>query len=528
MRIRNPALANRYSLKLLAHGRRHPYVGGNSNKHQDFMRSPQFQHYFAADLPERLYERMDPSPVSAPRLLELNEPLATELGLDIGWLRSPDGTEMLAGNRFPAGVHPIAQAYAGHQFGNFVPQLGDGRALLVGELLDTSGQLRDLQLKGSGPTRFSRNGDGRAALGPMMREYIVSESMHALGISTTRTLSLVATGEHVYRETRLPGALIARVAASHVRVGTFQYLAVRGDIAGMRALADYAIARHYPHLAETPNRYLGFLKAVVTAQADLVAQWMLVGFIHGVLNTDNVAVSGETIDYGPCAFMDAYHPATVFSSIDHQGRYAFANQPRITVWNLARLAEALLPILADEAGGDDEGFEQAKAAIGSFQVRYEAAFHEGFRHKVGLFSAQPGDVDLAAELLDIMAGNNADFTLTFRDLAHEIDGPGPVRNHFIDPTAFDGWATRWRKRLAREPENETGRAARMRAVNPKYIARNHRVEAVIAAATSDGDFGPFRRLLTVLARPFDEQPEMEEFAQPPAHEERVLQTFCGT
>lgn len=492
------------------------------------MRSPRFHHTYAVDLPERLYAHTDPSPVSAQRLLELNEPLATELGLDIGWLCSSEGIEMLAGNRFPAGVRPIAQAYAGHQFGNFVPQLGDGRALLVGELADTSGRLRDFQLKGSGPTRFSRNGDGRAALGPMMREYIVSEAMHALGIPTTRTLSLVATGEHVYRETKLPGALIARVAASHIRVGTFQYLAVREDIDGMRALADYAIARHYPDLAGSPNRYLGFLEAVVAVQAKLVAQWMLVGFIHGVLNTDNVAISGETIDYGPCAFMDAYHPAIVFSSIDHQGRYAFANQPRITVWNLARLAEALLPILGDDAGGDDQGFELAKAAIGSFQAYYEAEFHKGIRHKIGLFSEKPGDLDLAAELLDLMARNSADFNLTFRDLAHEIDGSGRARNHFIDPTAFDGWAARWRERLAREPENAADRAARMRAINPKYIARNHRVEAAIGAATNDGDFGPFHRLLTVLAHPFDEQPEMEEYSQPPAHEERVLQTFCGT
>lgn len=492
------------------------------------MRSPRFEQSYTANLPEQLYAHTEPSPVSAPRLLQLNETLATELGLDIGWLRSPEGLEMLAGNRFPAGVRPIAQAYAGHQFGNFVPQLGDGRALLVGELPDMDGQLRDLQLKGSGPTRFSRNGDGRAALGPMMREYIISEAMHALGIPTTRTLSLVATGEHVYRETRLPGALIARVAASHIRVGTFQYLAVRQDVAGLRALADYAIARHYPHLADTPDPYLGLLDAVVTAQATLVARWMLVGFIHGVLNTDNVAISGETIDYGPCAFMDAYHPATVFSSIDHQGRYAYVNQPRVTVWNLARFAEALLPILNNGSDEGDEGFEQAKAVIGSFQARYEAAFHEGVRHKLGLFSEQPGDLDLAADLLDLMARNGADFTLTFRDLALEADGSGPARNHFIDPAAFDGWATRWRERLAREPENRTGRAMRMRGVNPKYIARNHRVEAAIAAAVNDDDLGLFQILLGVLGRPFDEQPGMEEYAQPPAHEERVLQTFCGT
>jgi uncharacterized protein YdiU (UPF0061 family) len=492
------------------------------------MRSPRFQHTYASDLPERLYARPALSPVSAPRLLALNETLAIELGLDVDWLRSAEGIEMLSGNRFPAGAHPIAQAYAGHQFGNFVPQLGDGRALLVGELLDASGQLRDLQLKGSGPTRFSRNGDGRAALGPMMREYIVSEAMHALGIPTTRTLSLVATGEQVYRQTRLPGALIARIAASHIRVGTFQYLAARDDTDGLRALADYAIARHYPHLAAAPNQYLGFLDAVVTAQAELVARWMLVGFIHGVLNTDNVAISGETIDYGPCAFLDAYHPATVFSSIDRQGRYAYVNQPGITAWNLARLAEALLPILSDGASGEEDGFEQAKAMIGSFQARFETAFHEGIHHKIGLFSSQPGDLDLAAELLELMARNGADFTLTFRDLSYETGGSGPVRNHFIDSTAFDGWATRWRERLAGDPENAADRSARMRTVNPKYIARNHRVEAAISAATNEGDFGPFQSLLSVVSRPFDEQHEMEEYARPPAHEERVLQTFCGT
>lgn len=496
------------------------------------MRRPRFEHSYATQLPEQLYAPTEPTPVAAPRLLQLNENLAAELGLDSRWLHSPEGIDLLAGNRFPADMRPIAQAYAGHQFGNFVPQLGDGRALLLGELTDQGGQLHDLQLKGSGPTRFSRNGDGRAALGPMMREYIVSEAMQALGIPTTRTLSLVATGEHVYRETRLPGALIARVAASHIRVGTFQYLAARQDVAGLKALADYAIARHYPHLAQheagTNNPYLGLLDAVVTAQAQLVARWMLVGFIHGVLNTDNVAISGETIDYGPCAFMDSYHPATRFSSIDHQGRYAYINQPRITVWNLARLAEALLPILNHGKPAGDAEFEQAKAVIGDFQPHYEAAFHEGLRHKIGLYSQQQGDLELVAELLNLMAQNGADFTLTFRDLALEIEGAGPVRNYFIDPTAFDGWAGRWRQRLADDGENAAERATRMRAINPKYIARNHRVEAAIVAAVEADDFAPFQRLLAVLARPFDEQPEMEAYAEPPAHEERVLQTFCGT
>lgn len=489
------------------------------------MSSPRFLRSYASALPSRFYAPMEANWVSAPRLLALNEPLAGGLGLDVEWLRGDDGLAMLAGNRFPEGAQPIAQAYAGHQFGNFVPQLGDGRATLIGEVSDSSGTLRDVQLKGAGPTPFSRNGDGRAALGPMMREYIVSEAMHALGIPTTRTLSLVATGDLVYRETKLPGAVIARVAASHIRVGTFQYFAVREDVEGLKALADYAIARHYPHLADAPNPYLGLLDAVVSAQAELVARWMLVGFIHGVLNTDNVAISGETIDYGPCAFMDAYHPSTVFSSIDRNGRYAYANQPRITVWNLARLAEALLPIMSE---GEDDGFEAAKATVGAFQERYEAAFHVGLRQKLGLTTAEDEDLQLAGEFLALMAQNSADFTLTFRDLATEIEGQGTARNHFIDPTAFDAWAIRWRERLSREAEPADTRAARMRATNPKYIARNHRVEAAIASATTNNDFGPFEDLLKVLQRPFDEQPDMEGYAQPPADEERVLQTFCGT
>jgi uncharacterized protein YdiU (UPF0061 family) len=487
---------------------------------------PGFRHSYADALPARLHAPAEPSPVAAPRLLALNEELAAELGLRTEWLRGPEGLAMLAGNRFPQGTRPIAQAYAGHQFGQFVPQLGDGRAVLIGELTDRHGRLRDLQLKGSGQTRFSRNGDGRAALGPMMREYIVSEAMHALGIPTTRTLALVATGEHVYRETRLPGAIIARVAASHIRVGTFQYLAARDDLDGLRALADYSIARHYPHLQGQPDPYVALLDAVASAQARLLAQWMQVGFIHGVLNTDNVAISGETIDYGPCAFMDAYHPSTVFSSIDLQGRYAYVNQPYVTAWNLARLAEALLPILGKGAGEGEEELEKARAAVGAFQIRYRAAFHEAMRRKIGLFTEQPDDLDLVASLLECMARNRADFTLTFRELAREVDGPGPVRHHFDEPAQFDEWAARWRERLAREPL--TDRPARMRALNPKYIARNHRVEAAIAAATNQGDFGPFRRLLAVLARPYDEQPDMEEFARPPAEEERVLRTFCGT
>ncbi|MEO3384937.1 protein adenylyltransferase SelO [Mesorhizobium sp. CAU 1741] len=480
-----------------------------------------------ADLPERFYAFTAPSPVAAPMLIKLNVSLAHELGLDPDDLASEEGVAMLAGNRFPQGIRPLAQAYAGHQFGNFVPQLGDGRALLIGEVVDREGHRRDIQLKGSGPTRFSRNGDGRAALGPILREYIVSEAMHALGIPTTRTLAAVTTGEAVYRETRLPGAIMARVAASHLRVGTFQYLAVRGDVEGLRTLADYAIDRHYPHLADKEARYLGLLDAVVAAQAELIARWMLVGFIHGVMNTDNMTISGETIDYGPCAFMDSYHPSTVFSSIDHAGRYAYVNQPRIAVWNLARLAEALLPII----GEGDAALEEAQAVLGTFQQRYETAFHAGIRRKLGLLTEQGEDMALAADLLERMAQNGADFTLTFRDLANELDAPegkARARDHFIDPTSFDDWAARWRDRLAREPEHQTERAAIMRATNPRYIARNHRVEEVIKAATESGDFAPFEQLVAVLANPFDEQPGNERYAQPPRDEERVLATFCGT
>ena len=480
-----------------------------------------------ADLPERFYAPASPSPVAAPLLIRLNTSLAEELGLDPAELASEDGVAMLAGNRYPQGNRPIAQAYAGHQFGNFVPQLGDGRALLIGEVVDKQGVRRDIHLKGSGPTRFSRNGDGRAALGPVLREYIVSEAMHALGIPTTRTLAALSTGELVYRETRLPGAVMARVAASHIRIGTFQYFAAREDDEALRTLADYAIARHYPQIADSQDRYLALFDAVVGVQASLVAQWMLVGFIHGVMNTDNVTISGETIDYGPCAFMDAYHPSTVFSSIDHAGRYAYVNQPRIAVWNLARLAEALLPIIGD---GADGALDDVRKVLGSYQGRYEAVFHSGLRRKLGLFTERDEDLALAADLFEAMAANSADFTLTFRALANELD-PQPsgarARDHFIDPTAFDAWAERWRARLALEPEHDGERAQALRATNPKYIARNHRVEEAIKAA-EQGDFTPFETLVKVLEQPFADQPEMERYAQPPADEERVLQTFCGT
>ncbi|MGD9912952.1 MAG: YdiU family protein [Rhizobiaceae bacterium] len=480
-----------------------------------------------AELPERFYAPTPPNPVSAPQLIKLNRPLAGKLGLDASFLASPEGVAMLAGNAFPDTAKPIAMAYAGHQFGNFVPQLGDGRALLVGEVVDDQGRRRDLQLKGSGPTRFSRGGDGRAAIGPVLREYIVSEAMAALGIPTTRTLAAVTTGERVFRNIAQPGAVLARVAASHIRIGTFQYFAARGDVDALRQLADYAIARHYPQLREREQPYVALLEAVIAAQAGLVARWMLVGFIHGVMNTDNMTISGETIDYGPCAFMDTYNPATVFSSIDQNGRYAYSNQPRIALWNLTRFAETLLPLIDSD---EDRAIATAEATLKGFQAAYEQPFHAGLRAKLGLFTARDEDLPLLEKLFELMAANLVDFTLFFRALGHELDPDtaGSARGLFVDPTQFDGWAKRWHARLALEPQHDGERFVAMQATNPKYIPRNHRVEEAIAAATDNGDFGPFEQLLAVLERPYDEQPEKARYADAPRDEERVLQTFCGT
>src|SRR5215212_6951296 len=395
-----------------------------------------FQNTYSA-LPANFFARVAPTPVAAPRLIKLNRALAVHLGLDPDVLEGPEGAEILAGKRLPEGADPIAMAYAGHQFGHFVPQLGDGRAILLGEVIDRDGVRRDIQLKGSGPTPFSRRGDGRAALGPVLREYIVSEAMFALGIPTTRSLAAVTSGERVQRETMLPGAVLTRVASSHVRVGTFQFFAARGDTEGVRLLADYVIARHYPAAAEAEQPYRALLEQVVAAQADLIARWLLVGFIHGVMNTDNMSIAGGTIDYGPCAFMDAYSPATVFSSIDHMGRYAYANQPRIAHWNLTRLAETLLPLLSEE---QDQAVAQAQEALSSFAPRFEAAYHGGLRRKLGLFTEREQDPALAGDFLQAMAENQADFTLTFRRLCDAAAGPdhdGAVRDLFVDPTAYD-------------------------------------------------------------------------------------------
>jgi uncharacterized protein YdiU (UPF0061 family) len=486
-----------------------------------------FQNTYAA-LPDGFFARVAPTPVAAPRLIKLNRPLAVRLGLDPDLLESPEGAEILSGKRLPEGAQPIAMAYAGHQFGHFVPQLGDGRAILLGEVIDIDGIRRDIQLKGSGPTPFSRRGDGRAALGPVLREYIVSEAMAALGIPTTRSLAATITGESVMRETVLPGAVLTRVASSHIRVGTFQYFAARGDTEGVRRLADHAIARHYPQAAQAERPCHALLEGVIARQAELVARWLQIGFIHGVMNTDNTSISGETIDYGPCAFMDHYDPAAVFSSIDEQGRYAYANQPRIALWNLTRFAECLLPLFSDDK---DKAIEEAQSVLAEFPGRFTAAYQSGLRQKIGLFTARDGDEALVQDLLDAMAKNNADFTLTFRGLsaaAEDAARDQDVRAHFADPVAYDEWAVRWRQRTSEEPQTPAERAGVMRTVNPAFIPRNHRIEAVIQAAVARDDYAPFEELIAVLAKPYEEQPAFADYANPPEPHQRVLQTFCGT
>ncbi|RWR32840.1 YdiU family protein [Sinirhodobacter populi] len=464
-----------------------------------------------ARMPDRFYARQAPTPVRAPTLIAVNRDLAERLGLDPDWLSGPEGVEMLAGNRMPEGTTPIAQAYAGHQFGGWVPRLGDGRAVLLGEVVAPDGQRFDIQLKGAGRTPFSRGGDGRAWLGPVLREYVVSEAMAALGLPTTRALAAVTTGETIARDGfARPGAVFTRVAASHIRIGTFQFFAARGDIEALRLLTDHVIARHYPE-ADGP---FGLLRAVVAAQARLIAGWMSVGFIHGVMNTDNMAVSGETIDYGPCAFMDAYHPQTVFSSIDQQGRYAYANQPQIAAWNLAQLASCLLPLL----GEGDAAIDTATEAVNAFVPTFQQAWLQRFGRKIGLAAATEADLPLIQSLLSRMADNGADFTRTFRGLV-----TGAARDEFIDPTAFDAWEPDWRARLAGETDPQT----MMAQANPVRIPRNHRIEAAIAAGV-EGDYAPFHRLNAALARPYEPDPDYADLEAAPLNEERVLRTFCGT
>lgn len=478
-----------------------------------------------ATLPERFFARVDATPVGSPKLIRLNRGLAINLGLDPEWLESAAGVDVLAGMSVAEGSEPIALAYAGHQFGGFVPQLGDGRAILLGELVDAIGERRDIQLKGAGRTPFSRGGDGRAALGPVLREYVLCEAMAALGIPSTRALAAVASGEPVDRETILPGAILARVAASHIRVGTFQYFAARGDNEALRLLADHVIARHYPGAAIGEQPYRLLLEQVIAAQAKLVAKWLLVGFIHGVMNTDNVSISGETLDYGPCAFMDTYDPDAVFSSIDRNGRYAFANQPRIALWNMTRLAEAILPLLSED---EEAALTQAQAALSTFTPRFNESYHTGLRRKLGLFTARDEDVELTNRLFAAMTENQVDFTLFFRRLGElESEGDESVRSLFVDPAACDLWLTLWRNRTTLEPQTSLRRRRLMRASNPAYIPRNHQVEAMIQAA-SLGDFGPFERLLQALALPFDDRPEFSSYAEPPQPHEQVRATFCGT
>ena len=484
-----------------------------------------------ARLPERFYSRINPIPVASPQLIKINVELAQYLGLDASALASPEGVRILAGNSIAEGSEPIALAYAGHQFGHFVPSLGDGRANLLGEVIARDGVRYDIQLKGSGPTPFSRRGDGRAALGPVLREYIVSEAMFALGVPTTRALAAVTTGQQVIRETIQPGAIFTRVAASHLRVGTFQYFAARGDAEALRTLADYAIARHYPEAAGSPQPYRAFLDGVIARQAKLVAQWMLLGFIHGVMNTDNTSISGETIDYGPCAFMEAYDPDKVFSSIDQQGRYAYSNQPNAMQWNLTRLAEALLPILETETGSKDSALESAIEALNTFMPQFEQARFAGLRRKLGLCEEREGDAALIEDLLQRMGANNADFTLTFRrlcDAAAAPSGHQQVRVLFANPVAYDDWASQWTHRAELEPTSVSERVAAMRLANPAFIPRNHRVAEVIDAAVNDQNFQPFEELLNVVSRPYEDRPELERYTQPARPEECVTQTFCGT
>jgi uncharacterized protein YdiU (UPF0061 family) len=479
-------------------------------------------------LPDRFFARVAPTPVQAPRLIRINHDLAQQLGLNPDWLASSEGVEVLGGKKVPQGAEPIALAYAGHQFGHFVPQLGDGRAVLLGEIVDRDGERWDLQLKGSGRTPFSRGGDGRAAIGPVLREYIVSEAMAALGLPTTRALAAVTTGEEVVRETYLPGAVLTRVASSHIRVGTFQFFAARGDIDGVRLLADHVIERHYPEAAKAERQYRALLDGVISRQAKLVAQWLLVGFIHGVMNTDNMSVAGETIDFGPCAFMDAYDPAKVFSSIDERGRYAYANQPSIALWNLTRLAETLIPLLDDDKKG---AIAQAEEALADFAPRFHAAYHNGLRGKLGLSTQRDGDLALIEALLTSMAAQGADFTLTFRRLCEAAADPaadGEVRGLFADPSEYDSWAVHWRQRLSEEPQDPGVRAASMRLANPAFIPRNHRVEAMIQAAVQRDDFSLFEELVTVLSKPYEDQRAFAHYADPPEPHEIVQRTFCGT
>lgn len=474
-----------------------------------------------AQLPASFYEVQTPTPVESPQLIRVNHALAKSLAIDAGWLESPAGRDVLAGNAVPNGAAPLAQAYAGHQFGNFVPQLGDGRAILLGEVIATDGQHYDIQLKGSGPTPWSRRGDGRSALGPVLREYIVSEAMHALGVPTTRALAAVATGEQVRREEMQAGGVFTRVAASHIRVGTFQYFAAREDMEALRTLADYVIERHYPAAAKETNRYVALLDAVIHAQAKLIPHWLSLGFIHGVMNTDNCAISGETIDYGPCAFMEQFHPQCVYSSIDRQGRYAWGNQPQIAQWNLTRFAETLLPLIDAEK---DAAIKQAEESLAAFPTKFHTGYLDRFAAKLGLPRGDEKTPDFIKTTLEKLEPHNVDFTLFFRQLTRVASGADAAELLALwdNEAVAREWLEDWRTQVG-----ASVRLADMQAANPILIPRNHRVEQAIQAGYA-GDFAPFHRLVDALAQPFTENPEFTDLEAAALPEERVTETFCGT
>lgn len=490
-----------------------------------------FDNTYAA-LDDKFHSRLTPTKVAQPGLIRANDELAQQLGIDAAWLRSEEGIATVAGNHVPAGADPIATVYAGHQFGGFNPQLGDGRAVLLGEVIDGNGKRFDVQLKGSGPTPYSRGGDGRSPLGPVLREYIVSEAMFHLGVPTTRALAAATTGELVYREEALPGAVLARVASSHIRVGTFEFFAARKDEEALGTLAHHVLARHYPQAKDAANPIMGMLEGVVEAQAQLIARWQLLGFIHGVMNTDNMLVCGETVDYGPCAFMDTFNPDQVYSSIDHAGRYAYRNQPSIAHWNLSRLAQSLIPVLHSDA---EQGLALAQTAIDGFQERFLVAHTQGIAHKLGIerFGEQDPDGDnaLVEDLWALLAQEKLDFTLSFRLLA-ELAGDNTcgdsVANLISLPTTFSPWLERWQRRLAEQESDLATLQARMYVANPAFIARNHLVEEAIEAASFKDDFTPFHKLMDVLAQPGQYRSERARFATPPLPQEIVQQTFCGT
>ena len=479
-------------------------------------------------LGKEFYASVKPTPVEMPCIVKLNYSLALDLGFDFSEFEQGELAEIFSGNQILPGAEPLAMVYAGHQFGNLVPQLGDGRAILLGEVIDNSNFRRDIQLKGAGLTPFSRQGDGRAALGPVLREYIISEAMYALGIPTTRSLGVVTTGEPVYREKVLPGAILTRVALGHVRVGTFQYFSLQRDETALKKLADYVIDRNYPLIKKVKNPYLKLLEEVMDRHAKLVTQWMQVGFIHGVMNTDNMAISGETIDYGPCAFMDTFDQTKVFSSIDHMGRYAYGNQPSILQWNLARFAETILPLI-DKV--PDRAVALVNEVIETFPELFKYYWLSGMRRKLGLFTSETKDEVLIQSLLDIMQENEADFTMTFRKLCYAARGSGQegsLRDLFKDSKSYKKWALNWRARMSREIKTPDDHFELMRQANPAIIPRNHRVEQALASAVDDGDYGPFETFLELLSSPYVEPKSHTEYLAPPKPEENVLQTFCGT